>query len=383
MLLGPPDRAAIGALNPRAVVGYLKSSGWEQRGGYGKNAVFFGIATDRLQGEVLVPVASQSEDFPKVMEVLIGDLARFEDRPPYELLADLSMAAYDVVRVRSGEADSIGSIPLVAGVELHERTRDVVQYAANATAAGTKPRAAYFGRQSDRVTDYLNSLRLAQSQRGSFVISLLSPWDFTPSVDHGQLTLGDPFGRQVTRTLARSLQAIGDALKLAVTAGVQKPFEEAVRSGVSSNLCSALAQLAREGEGVDLSIRWSLTKPEEGHQPMLRLSREDAQSLSEAAESLSEHQPVPSAELEGVITNLKEEIASFDGKVTFDAVVSGAPRRVTMEFAKDDDQTRDTLIRAFQKRERIVVTGDLVRDGKRFRLESPHDLHIESETDLD
>jgi hypothetical protein len=382
MLLGPPDRAAMRALNPRAVVGYLKSTGWEQRGGYGKNAVVFGIATDRLEGEVLVPVASQSEDFPRVMEVLVADLARLEDRSPYELLADLSIAAYDVVRVRSPEADSIGSIPLVAGVELHERTRDVVQYAANATVAGTKPRAAYFGRQSDRVTDYLNSLRLAQSQRGSFVISLLSPWDFTPSVDQAQLTLGDPFGRQVTRTLARSIQAIGDALKLAVTEGVQKPFQKAVPSGVSSNLCSALAQLAREGEGVDLSIRWSLTKPEEG-QPTLRLSREDAQSLLEAAESLSEHQPVPGAELEGVITNLKEEIASFDGKVTFETVVSGAPRRVTMQFAKDDDETRDTLIRAFQKRERIVVTGDLVRDGKRFHLESPHDLHIEAETDLD
>ena len=105
MLLGPPDRAAMGALNPRAVVGYLKSTGWEQRDGYGKNAVVFGIATDRLLGEVLVPVASQSEDFPKVMEVLVADLARLEDRSPYELLADLSMAAYDVVRVRSPEAE--------------------------------------------------------------------------------------------------------------------------------------------------------------------------------------------------------------------------------------------------------------------------------------
>jgi hypothetical protein len=193
------------------------------------------------------------------------------------------------------------------------------------------------------VTEYLNVLRLAQSQRGSFVISLLSPWDFTPSVDQAQLRLGDSFGRQVTRILARSLQAIGDALKLAVTDGVQKPFQEAVGNGVSSNLCSALAQLARESDGVDLSIRWSLTKPEEG-QPSLRLSREDAQSLTEAAESLSQHEP-PGTVLEGVITNLKEEIAAFDGNVTFEAVLNGAPKRVVMQFAKDDDQTRDTLIR--------------------------------------
>jgi hypothetical protein len=105
--------------------------------------------------------------------------------------------------------------------------------------------------------------------------------------------------------------------------------------------------------------------------------------LTEAAESLSQHEQAPGTELEGVITNLKEEIAAFDGKVTFEAVLNGAPRRVVMRFAKLDDQTRGTLIRAFEKRERIMVTGDLVREGKRFRLESPHDLHIEAETDLD
>ena len=105
--------------------------------------------------------------------------------------------------------------------------------------------------------------------------------------------------------------------------------------------------------------------------------------MTEAAESLSQHEQAPGTVLEGVITNLKEEIAAFDGKVTFEAVLNGAPRRVVMQFAKVDDQTRGTLIRAFEKRERIMVTGDLVRDGKRFQLESPHDLHIEAEADLD
>jgi hypothetical protein len=42
MLLGPPDRATMGALNPRAVVGYLKSTGWEQRGGYARTPSFSG-----------------------------------------------------------------------------------------------------------------------------------------------------------------------------------------------------------------------------------------------------------------------------------------------------------------------------------------------------
>jgi hypothetical protein len=372
-----PDRQAIGALNPRAVVGYLRLKGWEKSEDYGLNAVLFARTIEGTCQELLVPVASQAPDFAKVMEVLVDDLAKVEDRSAFDMISDLSMAAFDVVRIRSPEADSFGSVLLSNGVELHENARDMLQSAANAAALGSSSRAVWMGRSAGRVNDYLSALRLGQSQRGSFVISLLSPWDFVPPADRDQSKLGfiEPFGRQVTQKLAQSLEAISGALRRAATEGVQTPFSQAVSHGVSSNLCAALADLARDGEGVDVSIRWSLTKPLTGT-PLLRLTREDAQALSEAAEKLSAVQPVPDTVLHGIITNLNEEVASFDGKVTIETQIEKRPRRITMEFNKSDIATRDKLIEAFRKRERIAIKGDLERDGKRLRLANPRELQV-------
>jgi hypothetical protein len=309
---------------------------------------------------------------------MIKDLIEIEDRSTHDLLSDLSMAAFDVIRIRSLEADDIGSIQLTAGVELHEYARDLVLSAAN-TAASDKPRAVWLGRRSEQVRDYLDSLRLAQSQRGSFVISLLSPWDFiAPSErDQSPLLFVEPFGRRATRALATALDAVGHALKRAATDGVQKPFEEAVKAGVSANLCQALAQLTREGDGTDVSIRWSATKPGEG-KPSLRLRREDSQSLTEAAQRLSEFEPIPDVMITGIIVHLKEEPGAFDGVTTLEASVDGRLRRVTVEFSRDDTKTRDDLINAFRHRQRISVVGDVVREGarKKLKLERPRNLIV-------
>jgi hypothetical protein len=284
MFMATADRQAICALSPRAVVGYLRDNGWEKRRDFGENAAVFGSTVDGIAHELLVPVASQARDFRAVMEVLIEDLVKIEDRSPHDLLSDLTMAAFDVIRIRSPDADSIGSVQLRAGVELYEGARELMLSAANA-AASDRPRAVWAGRRPEQVNDYLASIRLAQSQRGSFVISLLSPWDFVPSVDRdqGDLDFVEPFGRRVATALAKALDAAGKALRASATEGVRKPFTAAVQAGVSSNLCQALAQIARDGDGADISIRWSLTKPAQGR-PMLRLAREDAQSFTEAAE---------------------------------------------------------------------------------------------------
>jgi hypothetical protein len=93
----------------------------------------------------------------------------------------------------------------------------MVMYAANAAAA-QKPRAAWRGRRAEEVDEYLSALRLGQSQRGSFVISLLSPWDFIPAAELEQMDLSfiDPFGRRATKMLGRALEAVRRALQQAL-----------------------------------------------------------------------------------------------------------------------------------------------------------------------
>lgn len=179
MLTRKPHHETISALSPRAVAGYLLAKGWMRSRECGSYGAVFVKSENGKEHEVLISTANELRDFVDVMAILIDDLAKIEDRSPYDILADLTLAPFDVIRVRSPDADDIGSIPLSVGVELHEQARNLVIAAANA-AASPQPRATWRGRRFEQVDAYLCSLRLGQSQRGSFVLSLLSPWDFVP-----------------------------------------------------------------------------------------------------------------------------------------------------------------------------------------------------------
>jgi hypothetical protein len=49
---------AIGALSPRAVVGYLESRGWERRSGYGSYGAIFGRSIEGHGQELLISTSN-------------------------------------------------------------------------------------------------------------------------------------------------------------------------------------------------------------------------------------------------------------------------------------------------------------------------------------
>lgn len=378
------DGSLLQSLQPAAVVGYLRSKGWQKNADYGPNGALFRKTVGEREEEVLVPLERQARDFSSVMQLMISDLVKIEDRPSSAILSDLSIAGFDVIQVRSPEADSIGSIRLTAGVELHERARDMVLYAANVVASSSS-RANWRGRRFEDVDKYISTLRLGQSQRGSFVISLLSRWEFVTTAEETQGLLGlteDPFGRRATRTLGRALEATSKAIRQSATEELLAAFSPAVESGVSANFCQALADIAEQGDGADISIRWSYTRPESTI-PTLKLQRDDVQLLREAAQQLASTEPLTDVSLEGLVTQLKEEPSTFDGMVTLEAPVEGALRRIRVEFDASNVGQRDILIDAFRLRKRVTVVGDLLKVGRGLRLNNPRLLSTPIATETD
>lgn len=362
------------ALQPSAVVGYLRSNGWDKTRDYGSNGAIFGIKSESQEAELIVPIERQARDYSAVMELLIDDLAKFETRSSYDVLNDLSIAGYDVIQVRSPEADEIGSVLLTAGVELHERARDMLRYAANVVASNSH-RANWRGRPSEGVESYLGQMRLGQTKRGSFVISLLSPWEFQTPSESQQLDLADvPFGRRTTQVLGNALVATAQALRRAVTEDPVAAFRPAINEGVSSNLCQSLADIAQNGDGADISIRWSYNKPE-ALVPMLRLRRDDVQILRSAAQGIAASEPISDQRFEGIVTHMQQASDAPDGVTTIDAIVDGKLKKVRIEFdALSNSALRTDLIKAFDERKRVSIVGDLSQEGRRLLLKNPREL---------
>ena len=161
------------------------------------------------------------------------------------------------------------------------------------------------------------------------------------------------------------------ALRKSVAEGVE-PLVEAYKSGVSSNLCMALAKLAREGDGIDLSVAWSPVNPET--RPVsISLKRQDASILTEAAKALATQEPETNTTLQGLLAGIVEDPERFDGSAILEAYISGSLRRVKVKFNEDE---RDKIYNAALRKEWVQVVGELTREGTRLRLNNPRNIEI-------
>jgi hypothetical protein len=208
------------------------------------------------------------------------------------------------------------------------------------------------------------------------VLTLLSPWHFDPT-SAASLDVLDTFGRRTTQKLASALVATQEAIRKVVATNNLKPFDEAVTAGVSSNLCTSLARLAEEGNGIDVTVDWSPSKPADGS-VKVSMTRENASVLTDAARHLDQQEPDENVTIQGLVSQITEEPDRFDGNTVIETKVGNSIRRIKVQFGPDE---RTSVYQAAHDKRWIQVVGDLVREGRQLRLRSPRSFFVVEPSD--
>jgi len=290
---------------------------------------------------------------------------------------DLLTTGSDLIRVRAAGRDAeSGSLPLEQAVAFVERSRDMVLAAA--CAAITK-RPYFATRKPTRATEYLSRVRMGQTERGSYVLTILSP--VAPElVAECQLPLDlempEPYERQVTRTLAEALAAMAQAARQAASSGGLAAFEQAVTQGVSANLCDAVAGLSAvsTADGLDIRIAWSRTRPTASTVPSrIVLGSDSIPLIQEAARLFKDTAPVEDVEIQGFVTRLARGPQEPSGEVTLEGFVDGQLRRVAVELGEG---VYTQAVQAHEQRQRVACGGDLVKERGGFRLQQPRHFRV-------
>ena len=370
---------ALNALKPLEVASYLRVHGWHQAADLnGKGSVWLLPAEEgREEADITLPLRRDLGDFALRMGELLRTLRQVERRSESEILQDLVTTSSDLIRVRapSREAES-GSLPLEQAVAFVERSRDLVLAAA--CAAITK-RAYFATRKPTKATEYLSRVRMGQTERGSYVLTILSP--VAPALaPEGELPLDleppEPYERQVTRTLAEGLAAMEHAARQAASSGGMAAFEHAVSLGVSANLCEAVAGLSAvsPADGLDIRIAWSRTRPAASSIPSrIVLGSDSIPLIQEAARLFKDTAPVEDVEIQGFVTRLARGPRKFQGDVTLEGLVDGELRRVTVQLAGEE---YSQAVQAHEHRQRVACAGDLVKERGGFRLQNPRHFRV-------
>ncbi|MCB9712727.1 MAG: hypothetical protein H6712_02650 [Myxococcales bacterium] len=374
MRLTPADVQAA-PVAASELLAYLRSTGWRRL--EDQERLDLRVATlmvhDARGAEVQVPLLPEAKDYPRRVAELVNIAAEVEGRSPHHLLAAIRVVQFDVVRVRRTGRDD-DTLPVGDGAALFALANGV--FVASSLAV-VEPRATYSGRRPAKVTEFMETVRLGQTEQGSFVVRLLVP--LPSSVGQSQTRLSfvqehvppPPFPRQVTRQLIRSVQRAKAAVTAAIAEDSLDPFRGEVRNGVSAELCKALNAIEDVNplHGVEIGIAWGAAWPMERPHPVAFTS-DALQILGQAAEFLAAKETLEDFWLEGYITKLERDdpAGEIEGDVTIATTLGGQLRRVRVTLQPADYSAAADAHRVGQ---RVRVKGDLGKEGRRFRLVRP------------
>lgn len=368
------DKETLNEIRPLELASYLRANGWQESDRTDKAAYWTRRNENGEEFEVLLPLRRDVADVAIRMGEVLQTLEKFEKRSQLQILDDLSTTNADVVRIRTQprDADS-GSIGIEDGVLVFERARDMLLAAACAAVA---PRSLYATRKPERALSYMRKVRMGQTERGSYVITLISPVTPVLSPERAETIFQTekPFEREALTTLATALQAARFAAERSAATGAMEPFKTAVDQGVSANLCEAIVGLNEGGggHGVEVSFSWSRSRTAPNDTPKHIVLPEDTiPFLSEAARVFRETTPLDDIYISGEIIRLDRSEGSR--KITVVGFVEEKLRRIIIELPEPQ---YELAIKAHQMQVPITCSGDLSKEGNAFVLHNPRGFDL-------
>ena len=363
------DKKTLSGLDPLEVIAYLRSRGWQS--GKTVPGKFSRWVADGV--EVDVPANNDFVDYASRVADIIGTLCQVENRSYEAVFFDLSISTADVIRFRiasSGTAN--GTISLEDGAKIISKVKDMLLAAA---CAAVEPKSAYPSRRPVQATEYMQKLRMGQTECGSFVFTAIS------TVPPALASVEDePFERQATISLSRSLFAISRAVEIASQKSSFVPFHEAVQDGVSQNLCESLAGLHSGSEpkhNVDIRLSWASHRPAPSATPSsFTFQPGHLLVIREAARVFRRSIPLSDFTLRGIVTRLEREQTESNqsGLVTVLAVIDGKHRHVSMALPWAEYQQ---ALEAHANHRIVSCDGVLHFEPKRCELKSPANFKVE------
>ncbi len=361
MQVGIRDRDALMAISPAALSAYARIAGWNRDKSYREHSdIYIGEA----RPEIVVPLTARLGDYASAVAALIETFAQVAGQDELTVYRALATADRDMIRIRAAESDD-GSLSLNDGVNFVSGARDMVLAAACSLHG---PRLVYRAGANRDAAELLRQMRLGQTDQGSFVVTLLTPImpPPMPSLFEDPDDLNAPAARRMTKRLVEALAAVRRAAEQAGS-GDGGAFEEAVASGVSANLCEALAKIIEPFPRLDIGVSWARTRPMTMPETA-RFGQADAPLLREAAQSLRERAPKPDVRLYGFVRILERGEEEADGTIRLRTEIDGQPQSIAAVLEQAD---YERAVQAHKDRAPVMLKGDLERTGQRWRLLNP------------
>ncbi|MGC3030497.1 hypothetical protein ACPUER_36255 [Burkholderia sp. DN3021] len=323
----------IGDLRWGDLQSYLTASGWIDDGAFGPFASIWHRA-DRGDAQVLLPTSEEAEDFwPRLADAVMA-IAAFEDRSTGDVITAVSHSFGDVISIRVIHDDvEGGTIPAVDGVALNEKALELL----TAASMSFLSKRQYHSRPTAVTNAFLDTLRLGQTAKGSYVVNLFA---LLPDPSINQPALGNvPMTNNIIANLSSGLKALNHAVSLrGKKRDEQKALDEAVAAGASANMCDALVGIS--GRDKSRAFEISITPLRPGNDALgsvkFSFGKDKVERLEKASEYYRRTYTAKDKTIQGYIKRLDRAHGEKHGTVLVAAVVDDSEKMVEVDLGPRD-----------------------------------------------
>lgn len=359
-------------VTPDLLEAYLTTNEWTYDGDlHNLASIWHRSDTEHHDVEILLPRTADLKDYIDRMADAVLEIAAFEEVEPAAVVKAVIGHFTDQVRIRVIHADVAGgTIPLKDGVLLNQHARDLM--AAAAMSTGSR-RRHFTSKPSSVAKAFLESLRLGQTEEGSYVVNIIAPLDKDQGNQLGLPTV--PLGNVVTDSLSLGLLVLNDALEWYGRTLDRTMFDNAVLSGASANMCDALIGLS----GLEKNREVEITVAPAGSQRTTRTTRtflfdgKKVEYLGIASAYYKDNYVAENQTVVGTIQRLDRPVDQERGTITIEAKIRDADKHIAIELAPDD---YEKAITAHQRKEDVQCTGDLHVSPRKATLLSPRGFRV-------
>lgn len=371
---------AIKTLLPSQLSGYLTTHGWIEDGDLGEIATIWHRKENEYQSfEILQPLTIDLKDYCQRVYDLIEVISEFEQRAFFDVVNDLNNFSADVIKIKVIHDDvEGGSIPLNDGVLLFEKAKELLISVVRSTYNKRKHFSG--GNLSEDITEFIDSMRLGQTEHGSYVVNLIAPISHQEKDQQelSQVTVS----RLVSETLTHSLSAIDESIKEYIRTERNSSFDRAVEKGVSANLCDALIGISGKTRSRDVKITISMSRVE-GKLNGTRVEHQFPSNLMPylqiASDYYKEKYVLLDQVVSGLVTKLSHEDEENVGTVTIVAKVNGLDKSVSIELPNGEYWESHT---AHKKSQIVECSGDLQVTSRSAKLVNVKSFRVIVNNDL-
>jgi hypothetical protein len=369
-------------LNAISVQSYLKNTGWNRI----KSKIdHIAIFTKELNGhfkEILLPLTRNFSDYTPLMLNATKAIAIIENRDYIQVLADLSIATpADVLRIRLVNEDTKeGTISFEDGFKLLENARDALY----ATACDVIQPETYHRRLSFKAADqFIEKCRLGQTERGSFVASIICPFIEESSVSDKpkQFTLFDDpneyrssFTRKITSQIMRSIDVVNRSIESGDLDPIVQGKSDVVMSANFLEAILNIKQLNNDSSSIEFMSTWSPLSPVESNVPSkIEVQKDFVPAIENIIEKMTPKNIEEPGEFVGKVVGVKAEpdiTKRFDGEVVLNLMGAGGKSfsaRAILHVGAYKE-----AVEAHEQGKNIQIKGKLITNRKSKVIESPH-----------